>query len=156
MSSSLPAGTVTFLFADIEGSTQLWERFPQAMPAALARHDDLLRDTIESHGGRVVKNLGDGLYAVFRRAGDAVAAAVAAQGELRIMNDELRVQNAGGRRPTADLLTTDPLNTDPLIRVRMGIHTGEAELREDDYHGAALSRAERIMSAGHGGQILLS
>lgn len=156
MSSSLPAGTVTFLFTDIEGSTQLWERFPQAMPAALARHDELLRDTIEAHGGRVVKNLGDGLYAVFRRAGDAVAAAVAAQFELRVTSDELRVQNADGRRPTADLLTTDPLITGPLIRVRMGIHTGEAELREDDYHGAALSRAERIMSAGHGGQILLS
>lgn len=179
MSSSLPSGTVTFLFTDIEGSTQLWERFPSTMRAALSRHDDVLRVAIESHHGQVVKNLGDGVYAVFSRAGDAVAAAVAAQFELRVTSDELRPQNAKpangqttDEMPDAahiskpsisaplitDTLTTDSLPTDPLplIRVRMGIHTGEAELREEDYHGTAVNRADRIMSAGHGGQILLS
>jgi predicted ATPase/class 3 adenylate cyclase/tetratricopeptide (TPR) repeat protein len=168
MNQSLPTGTVTFLFTDIEGSTQLWERFPQRMREALSRHDGLLRAAIEAHDGRVVKGLGDGVYAVFRRAGDAVEAAIAAQRALaEIRNYDLAIRNeqttADSRRPTTDPLNTDLLNTDslptdhwPLIRVRMGIHTGEAELREGDYHGTALNRAERLMSAGHGGQILLS
>ena len=174
MNHTLPAGTVTFLFTDIEGSTQLWDRFPQAMPAALSAHDAMLRRAIEAHGGHVVKNLGDGVYAVFSRAGDAVAAAVAAQEKLRIPlvpGDEQRtgdtryeIRDRSSEPSTAllipDLLNTDhrPLTTDhfPQIRVRMGIHTGEAELREGDYHGPALNRADRLMAAGHGGQILLS
>ncbi len=153
MSIALPAGTVTFLFTDIEGSTQLWERFPRTMPAALAHHDRLLREIVESHGGHVVKSLGDGIYAVFRRAGDAVAAAV--QMQLRMTNYELRIQS-DEQLPATDPPATDSLTTGFPLRIRIGIHTGEAELRENDYHGAALSRAERIMSAGHGSQILLS
>lgn len=178
MNHILPSGTVTFLFTDIEGSTQLWEQFPIAMRDALARHDEILRMAIESHGGHIVKNLGDGVYAVFNRAGDAVAAAMAAQLELQATSYELHIQNAGtiadprtadrvsngmrdatfGRGPVTDPPAADSLiaNPPPLIRVRMGIHTGEAELREGDYHGSALNRADRIMSAGHGEQILLS
>ncbi len=161
MSGHLPTGTVTFLFTDIEGSTQLWERFPQAMPAALSRHDELLDEVIERHNGRVVKNLGDGIYAVFRRAGDAVAAAVAAQQKLQSQSRGEREQGRKGEGEQGSSgdrqsLNTDPLNTAPLLRVRMGLHTGEAELRQGDYHGSALNRAERLMSAGHGGQILLS
>ena len=77
--SSLPAGTVTFLFTDLEGSTRLWEEHPDAMKRALARHDAILRGAVESHGGLVVKTTGDGLHAVFATASDATAAAVAAQ-----------------------------------------------------------------------------
>jgi class 3 adenylate cyclase len=71
----LPAGTVTFLFSDLEGSTRLWEEQPEAMPAALARHDEILRDAVEAAGGWVVKTTGDGVHAVFGTAGDAVVAA---------------------------------------------------------------------------------
>lgn len=155
MSGHLPTGTVTFLFTDIEGSTQLWERFPQAMPAALARHDELLHEVIERHHGRIVKNLGDGIYAVFRRAGDAVAAAVAAQLALGATDDPLPATPETFTQQTPPELVTR--HSSPVtIKVRMGLHTGEAELREGDYHGSALNRAERLMSAGHGGQILLS
>ena len=75
----LPTGTVTFLFTDIEGSTRLWEEHPEAMQAALGRHDEILRSAIETHGGRVFKTLGDAFYAVFASAPAAVAAALAAQ-----------------------------------------------------------------------------
>ena len=188
MSDRLPTGTVTFLFTDIEGSTQLWEKFPHSMHDALSRHDELLRRVVEEHGGRVVKHLGDGIYAVFHRAGDAVAAAIAGQMALcgadgAQAGDERpptgnRRQPAAGIEQQSGLLKTDPTRINHLsiepeqgadasvpapshlplakLRVRMGIHTGEAELRGGDYHGTALNRAERLMSAGHGGQILLS
>src|SRR5687768_14484254 len=78
----LPSGTVTFLFTDIEGSTTRWERRPEAMQAALARHDALLRETIVSHGGHVVKTMGDAFHAAFGHALDAVAAALDAQRRL--------------------------------------------------------------------------
>lgn len=126
----LPAGIVTFLFTDIEGSTQLWEQYPASMPATLARHDTLLRQTIEGWGGEVFKMVGDAVYAVFASAPEAVEAAVEAQRALRI---EV-----------------------PGIRVRMALHTGEAEPRGDDYFGPALNRVARLLTAGHGGQVLLS
>ena len=66
--AQLPTGTVTFLFTDIEGSTRLWEEHPEAMRPALARHDEILRDAIEAHGGHVVKTTGDGVHAVFATA----------------------------------------------------------------------------------------
>jgi len=75
VTSSLPTGTVTFLFTDLEGSTRLWDEHPDAMKSALARHDELLRAAVESHGGHVVKTTGDGLHAAFGTADDAVAAA---------------------------------------------------------------------------------
>src|SRR5687768_12681321 len=79
---SLPSGTVTFLFTDIEGSTKRWEHHPEAMRVALTRHDALLRAAIESHGGHVFKTIGDQFCAAFTTAADALAAAVAAQRAL--------------------------------------------------------------------------
>ena len=77
-----PSGTVTFLFTDIEGSTRLWEEAPTEMRAALARHDHVLRTAIDAHGGYVFSTGGDGFAVAFGRAGDAVAAALDAQGAL--------------------------------------------------------------------------
>jgi predicted ATPase/class 3 adenylate cyclase len=128
----LPTGTVTFLFTDIEGSTQLWEKYPGAMKDALAAHDSILRAAIESNGGQVIKTTGDGIHGVFEKAIDAVHATLAAQRAFK--------------GPICDM----------HIKVRMGLHTGEAELRASDYYGQALNRAARILSVGHGGQVLLS
>ena len=130
----LPTGTVTFLFTDLEASTRLWETHPEAMPAALARHDSLLRQAVEAHGGTVVKTTGDGLHAAFASALAAAHAAVAAQ-------QALEAEAWGDPGP---------------LRVRAALHTGEAELRDGDYYGPALNRAARLMGAAHGGQILLS
>ncbi len=128
----LPTGTVTFLFTDIQGSSQLWEKHPEAMKAALAKHDAILREAIESNNGRIIKTTGDGAHAAFSTSLDAVNATLRAQNQF---------QSAPG---------------DLQIKVRMGLHTGEAELRDGDYYGQELNRAARIMSVGHGGQILLS
>ncbi len=144
--SRFPTGTVTFLFTDIEGSTTLWEQHPDAMRAALARHDRLLRHAIESSDGCIVKSTGDGVYAVFAAATDALAACLAAQ---RCLQEA----EAGAWNPTPRATEARmPLS----LRVRMGLHTGAAELRDSDYFGAVLNRAARIMSAAHGGQVLLS
>ena len=128
------SGTLTFLFTDLEGSTRLWEQFPDAMPLALRRHDTILREAIEGSGGSVVKTTGDGMMAVFAGAVDAATASLAAQRGL--------IAEAWGE-------------TGPL-RVRMGIHCGQAEQRGGDYFGTTINRAARIMAAGHGGQVLLS
>jgi len=146
MDSRFPTGTVTFLFTDIEGSTTLWEQHPDAMQAALARHDRMLRQAIESSDGCIVKSTGDGVYAVFAAATGAVAACLAAQRSLQ-------EQSAGASSATPQ---ATEIRTPPLLRVRMGLHTGTAELRDGDYFGAVLNRAARIMSAAHGGQVLLS
>ena len=82
----LPTGTVTFLFTDLEGSTRLWEENPEAMPTALARHDGISRDAVESHGGRVVKMTGDGVHAAFPTARAAVEAAIG--GQLALSSQE--------------------------------------------------------------------
>jgi len=82
MTTDFPTGTVTFLFTDIEGSTQLWERHPGAMQAALARHDALLRKSVEANHGTVIKTTGDGLHAVFAAATDAASAVLAGQRAL--------------------------------------------------------------------------
>lgn len=126
--------TLTFLFTDIEGSTALWERFPESMGSALERHDAILRDAVEGAAGEVVKTTGDGLMAVFASACDGVRAC-------------LRAQLA---------LANEPWNEAGPLRVRMGIHAGEAAASGGDYHGPAVNRAARIMAAGHGGQVLLS
>ncbi len=131
---ALPSGTVTFLFTDIAGSTQLWEQHPQAMQQALARHDALLRAGIAAHGGAVVKSTGDGLLAVFARATDAVHAALAAQRSL--------VAEEWG-----------PIG---LLGVRMALHTGVTQERDGDYFGPPLNRVARLLAAGHGHQVLLS
>jgi predicted ATPase/class 3 adenylate cyclase/Tfp pilus assembly protein PilF len=144
--SRFPTGTVTFLFTDVEGSTTLWEQHPDAMQAALARHDTLLRHAIESSDGCIVKSMGDGVYAVFAAATDALAACLAAQ---RCLQEP----EAAASKPTPRATEARmPLS----LRVRMGLHTGAAEFRDGDYFGAVLNRAARIMSAAHGGQVLLS
>ena len=129
-----PTGTVTFLFTDIEGSTKLWEQYPEAMKVAVARHDTILRSAVEAHLGYVVKTTGDGLLAAFDTAHAALTAAVQAQRSLLAQ-------------------TWSGVGS---LRARMGLHTGPAEEREGDYFGPALNRAARLMAAGHGGQILLT
>ena len=131
-----PSGTLTFLFTDIERSTVLWERYGEDMRPALARHDVLLRSAVEDHGGRVVKTTGDGLMAVFENPVSAEEAALDAQ---------RRLSSENWREITPDVL-----------RVRMGLHSGEAQLRDHDYYGTTVNKAARIMDLGHGGQILLS
>jgi predicted ATPase/class 3 adenylate cyclase len=125
---------LTFVFTDLESSTRLWETFPDAMKTAMERHDAILRDAVEHADGRVVNVTGDGLMAVFSSATDGASACVEAQQALR--------NEAWGE-------------TGPL-RVRMGIHVGEAQARGGDFYGPSLNRAARIMAAGHGGQVLLS
>jgi predicted ATPase/class 3 adenylate cyclase len=128
----LPSGTVTFLFTDIEDSTRRWEREPAAMSAALARHDELLLRAVSVYRGAVFSKAGDGMAVVFGRAADAVTAAVAAQRAF----------------------ASEPWPTE--LRVRMGVHTGEAEERGGDYFGSAVNRAARLMSEATGGQVLVS
>src|SRR5437763_982060 len=132
----LPTGTVTFLLTDIEGSTRLWENDREAMQAALARHDALAAAAIEQHAGVLVKSRGEGdsLFAVFARAGEALAAALALQ----------------------QALLAEPWPVAAPLRVRVALHTGEADLRGGDYYGPAVNRCARLRAAAHGGQILLS
>lgn len=130
----LPSGTVTFLFTDIEGSTRLWESQQAAMQAALPRHDELVRQCITNHGGHVFKTGGDAFCAAFHTASDALAAALAAQ---RAIHTERWPQSA-------------------KLRVRMALHTGAVEVRDNDYFGPPLNRVARLLAAGHGGQTLLS
>ena len=132
--SARPTGTVTFLFTDIEGSTQRWESHGEAMDEAVKRHDALLRDAIERHNGYVFKAIGDAFCVAFARVSDAVAAAIEAQ---RALNAE-------------DFSTVGGLS------IRIGLHAGEASERNGDYFGPVVNRVARLMSIGHGGQILLS
>jgi LuxR family maltose regulon positive regulatory protein len=132
--AALPTGTVTFVFTDIEGSTQLWEQHPQAMPAALAHHDAIVRQAVAAHRGVVFKTVGDGVHAVFARAADALSTALAAQRGL----------------------VAEPWGATGPLRVRMALHSGVAEERDGDYFGPALNRVARILTLGHGGQVLLS
>src|SRR5215471_3742406 len=135
MMPDLPRGIVTFLFTDIEGSTKLWEHSPEAMRPALARHDFLLREAIEKNGGHVFKTMGDSFCAVFPTASTGVAAAAAAQRAL----------------------AQEPWAESTLIKARMALHTGAAEVHDNhDYVGQPLNRVARLLSAGHGGQVLLS
>lgn len=130
----LPTGTVTFLFTDVEGSTRLLEAAADRWPALLADHDRLVRDAITAHGGTVVKTEGDGFFAAFPSAVDAVAAAVDAQ------------------RALASYEWPDTL----APKVRMGLHTGLGLLGGDDYIGLDVHRASRITATAHGGQVVLS
>jgi predicted ATPase/class 3 adenylate cyclase len=125
---------VTFLFTDIEGSTQRWERRPDAMRVALGRHSSLMRDAIEAHGGYVFKTIGDAFCSAFGMAPAALAAARAAQEALS---------------------AEDFPSVDGLL-VRMAVHTGHVEERDRDYLGSAVNRAARLLAIGHGGQVLVS
>jgi predicted ATPase/class 3 adenylate cyclase len=134
-SKPLPTGTLTFLFTDIEGSTRRWEEHPVEMRDALARHNAILRSAIEVAGGAVYEITGDGLLAVFSSARGAVSAAVQAQ-----------IQLAG--EPWQPAINP--------IRVRMGIHTDEASIRDGRYLNQPLNRCARLMASAHGGQVVLS
>ena len=132
--SELPSGTVTFLFTDIEGSTRLLKALGPDYDAVLADHERILREAFAAAGGRVVDTQGDSFFAVFARAGDAIAAATTAQRAL-------------ARHAWPD-------GTE--VRVRMGLHSGEPRATGERYIGFGVHRAARIGSAAHGGQILLS
>jgi predicted ATPase/class 3 adenylate cyclase len=154
--TGLPTGTVTFLFTDIEGSTQLWEQYPEAARAALARHDELIESLVGEYSGSIVRPRGEGdsRFAVFPRATDAVMAAAAIQKALHdepwpALSSKFTVP---GSKP--DNLEPGTVNFE--LKVRMALHTGEADLREGDYYGSAVNRCARLRSAAHGGQTLFS
>jgi len=135
--ADLPAGTVTFLLTDIEGSTRLWEAVPEAMEVALERHNRLVTGAVEDHGGTVVTSRGEGdsFFAVFPSAAAAVEAAGVCQ--LR--------------------LGTEKWPTGAALRVRMGLHTGEARVHgSDQVDHAPINRCARVKAAGHGGQVLVT
>lgn len=126
------ARTLTFLFTDIEGSTRLWEQHGDAMRAALAQHDELLRHGVEAQGGTVVKTMGDGVLAVFDEPAFALAAAT------------------GTQRALGAAIWGDT----GALRVRMAVHCGQATERDGDYFGTTLNRTARLMALAHGGQIV--
>ena len=130
-----PSGTVTFLFTDIEGSTKLAHEYPDAMPFLLSRHNEILNQAIEAHNGFVFQLVGDAFSASFHQAKDALQAALDAQ---RLLHNE-------------DWAPAP-------VKVRMGIHTGQADIQENgEYQGyLTLSHVQRLMSAAHGGQMLIS
>jgi YVTN family beta-propeller protein len=130
----LPAGTVTFLFTDIEGSTELLKRLGSRYSELLVDHARILREAASSHGGREVDNQGDSFFFAFARANAALAAAVVAQ------------------RALAEQEWPDGAE----VRVRMGLHTGEPTVGDERYVGLGVHRAARIGAAAHGGQVLLS
>ena len=130
----LPTGTVTFLFSDIEGSTERWETHHDAMKAAVERHEQLLRQAISRYGGYIFKTLGDAFCSAFATAPNALNAAVDAQRALG----------------------TEDFSAVQALRVRMGLHTGYADERDADYFGPTVNRVARLMSIGHGAQVLLS
>ena len=130
---AISPGHFTFLFTDIEGSTHLWEQYPEEMARQLARHDSILQHAIESHDGRVFARGGDGFCAAFASSLDALLAAVDVQREVAGLG-------VGG----------------DLVRVRIGVHRGPAEERGGDYFGDTLNRAARLTASAHGGQIVLT
>jgi class 3 adenylate cyclase/catechol 2,3-dioxygenase-like lactoylglutathione lyase family enzyme len=131
---ALPAGTVTFLFSDVEGSTQLARRLGDRYPGVLEEHGQLLRAAFAEHSGHVVDTQGDSFFVTFPRARDAVLAAA-------------DVQHA---------LVEHEWPEGAELRVRIGLHTGEAAMTDDRYLGVAVHHASRVCNAGHGGQVLLS
>ncbi len=131
----LPTGTVTFLFSDVEGSTELLRRLRDGYAEVMAAHERLLRSAFQGAGGHEINTQGDSFFIAFRKPKDAVGAAVDAQRAL-------------ARHPWPE---------EAELRVRIGIHTGKATVvAEDQYVGLAVHRAARICAAGHGGQVLLS
>src|SRR6266852_8353447 len=125
----------TFLFTDIEGSTKLWEQFPERMRVALAWHDSILRSVIVGQRGTVFKTVGDSFCAVFSTVHGALRAAATAQHQISAEAWE---------------------EIGEPIRVRIAIHTGPAEDRDGDYFGPTMNRVARILGAAHGGQVVVS
>src|SRR5262245_46378630 len=132
--AALPAGTVTSLLTDLEGSTALLEAHPEGYREAVRRHHDLLRGAVEAHGGVVFETVGDAVYAAFARPTDAVQAALAGQVALQ----------------------REPWGAAGPLRARMGLHLGEVERRGAHYFGAPLYRCARLTATAHGGQVVLS
>jgi class 3 adenylate cyclase len=135
--ASLPSGVVTFLLSDVEGSTRLWEGDEKVMRAAIARHYELLDAAITLHGGvrPLEQGEGDSVVGAFTRPSDAVAAAA-------------DIQLA---------FADEPWPEGAALRVRVALHTGEAQLREKDYYvGRAVIRCARLRAVAHGGQTVLS
>ena len=122
-----------FLFTDIEGSTRLWQTHGDRLTAALTQHDAIIREAVTRHGGRVVKHTGDGVLAIFQ-GGQPLAAALDMQREMAAAN-------------------WTPLDG---LRIRVGLHAGQAQPYEGDYQGLAVNRAARVMDAAWGGQILFT
>jgi len=137
---SLPTGTVAFLFTDIQGSTQLWQQYPHDMPSALERHHEILRQSIQVEGGYVFQIVGDAFCVAFHTCLAALQAAISAQ----------------------RLLQNEPWGETGPLRERMALNVGPAELRQGEYTsgeyqtGLTLSRTARLLSVGHGGQVLVS
>ena len=123
-----------FVFTDIEGSTTRWDEAPDAMRAALADHDRLLRAAFAAHGGMPFKHTGDGVGVAFDTAESAVVGAVAAQRALAAASFDA----VGG------------------LPVRMGVHGGAAQARDGDFFGPVVNRVARVMDAGHGGQVVVT
>jgi class 3 adenylate cyclase len=134
--SALPKGRVTFLLGDVVGSTRMWDRHPEATARAMERRDEIVTDVVERCLGLLPREQGEGdsFVAVFERAADAVRAA-------------LELQVAFAREPWPE---------GAEVRVRMGLHTGEAQLRSGNYYGLEVNRCARIRSLAHGGQVLMS
>jgi predicted ATPase/class 3 adenylate cyclase len=129
-----PTGTVTLLFSDIEGSTVRWDTQREAMQAAVRRHDELMRAAIASNDGFVFKTIGDAFCAAFGGAPDALAGALAAQRTI----------------------AAEDWNAVGGLRVRMALHTGVTDERDNDYFGPPVNRVARLLAIGHGGQVLVS
>src|SRR6478672_2935993 len=123
----LPVGTVTFMLTDVVSSTRLWDQYPEAMRQALTRHDELIEGLVAAHAGVLVRPRGEGdsRFAVFARATEAVAAACAIQRALH----------------------AEPWPLPEPLGVRLGLHTGEADLRDRDYYGSAPNRCARLRDA---------
>jgi predicted ATPase/class 3 adenylate cyclase len=134
MAGHPPSGTVTFLLTDLEGSTRMWEQDPDAMKTAMVRHDDLLEKAIAGNRGFVFARMGDGIAAAFGTAKDAIAAA-----------DSIR-----------SALAEEPWDTPRPLRTRIGLHTDEGTVVNDNYASRPVNRCSRLMTAAHGGQIILS
>ncbi len=132
--AQLPSGMVTFMFTDIEGSTKVFRRLGDGYPALVERHNELLRAAFRSHSGVEIKTEGDAFFVAFCSARDAIRASVEAQ----------------------HVLETEPWPDDGRIRVRMGLHTGVAAPRDNDYIAYAVHQAARVVGAAHGGQVIVS
>ena len=132
--ATLPSGTVTFVFSDIEGSTALVKRLGDRYGEVLSDHRRVMREALGAHGGVEIDTQGDAFFFAFARARDAVAASVEAQ----------RAHTAHAWPDGVD------------VRVRMGLHTGEPAVGDEGYHGLDVVRAARLGAAGTGGSVLLS
>ena len=131
---TIPTGTVTFLFTDVQGSTRLWQDHGDGMRDALERHDEIVRGEVAAADGYVFATGGDGFGIAFGSAPNAIRCAVAVQRALSVEN----------------------WRDGPALRVRMGLHTGSAQERGGNYFGGDVSTAARVMAAAHGGQIVTS